>query len=443
VFDRDGKRRDPDYLDVEGLEPVHSTRASVIGPNINQGMVRCYNGYFRAPVDGIYEFNLPARRDESARLNELRAAYQNQLRVGDEVVVQRGIAGRYPTRRVGLRAGWHALSVRLGASLAPGTVTYPDGQTLPLTAASLSRPVLVNIVPQGAPVMRRQVEIYSPTPVTLSLPGGEAGEIRYTLDGRAPDASAPVYSGPLTVDATTTITACVFANGRAVTAPARTTFRRVSVPEASLLGQVRFDQWKGPPVPLETGAGFRVWIAPDATLTTGRRGRALAVNRVAKADEADERPRPDVNLTRGLGRAGFKVAGLKMRENALTIALWFKSDTGTGKVFGKDGYNAFGKAYRTVSCGLENGRLSAGPGHLNGGQVTAGTWQHLVLAGDENELALYLNGERLATGPGSRDLTTDALDFLSGHPGVVDSLRIYNRVLAPEDVRQLFAVEKN
>jgi hexosaminidase len=39
-------------------------------------------------------------------------------------------------------------------------------------------------------------------------------EIHYTLDGRTPDENAPLYTGPLTVDSTTTITAATYLDGK-------------------------------------------------------------------------------------------------------------------------------------------------------------------------------------------------------------------------------------
>ena len=73
-----------------------------------------------------------------------------------------------------------------------------------------------------------------------------------------------------------------------------------------------------------------------------------------------------------------------MKENALTVGLWFQSDTANGKLFGKDGYNAFGKSYKTVSCSLGNGQLRADPARVGGGKVDPGTWNHAVLTADEN-----------------------------------------------------------
>ncbi len=403
VFDRAGKRREADFLDIGGLTPMRSEETDRIDPNSNASQARCYEGYFHAPVSGIYEFNMPMRNGESAGLGALQAVCQSQLRIADEVVVQRGIPGRMPTREVGLKAGWHPISIRLGPSDAPGTVTYPDGQELPLTAAYLSRPVLVSIRPAGETAQRREYEIYAPTPVALGVPPGWKTSIRYTLDGRVPENSDPLYTGPITVGGNATVSARAFEGDKAVTAPARVEFKRVDIPEAGLLGRVTFDRWNGSPGVLKTGADFGVWILPDAAVVEGPRTvKALAVHHSdGNGPAASGGPAVDVNVSRGASGAGFKLFGIRMRENSLTVAVWFKS-AGDGKLFGKEGYNAFGKSYKTVSCAIAGGRLSAGPGHVFGGKVEPNAWHHVVMTGDENRLALYLDGEQVGAGRGAR-----------------------------------------
>ena len=440
VFDRTGKRRDPDFLDVEGLTPMRSEESSTMEPNSNASQARCYEGYFQAPADGIYTFDLPRHGRESAGLGALQAACQNQMRIDGEIVVQHGIAGRNPTREVGLKAGWHPVSIRFGPSDAPGSVTYPDGQEMPLTAASLSRPVLVRILPLGETTTLREHEIFSPTQVTLSLGKNEDIEIRYTLDGKTPGVNSTRYTDPLLIDKTVTITACAFARGRALTAPAQVAFKRVDLPEAELLGHVTFEQWNGAPGQLASEAKFGVWVLPDAAPDAGRHGKAIFVHHATAGDSGDQEKHSlvDVNVSRGLSKAGFKFSGIPMRENSISVAVWFKTTAVTGKLFGKEGYNAFGKSYKTVSCALAGGRLVAGPGKLTGDKIEPNNWQHVVLTGDEHQLTLYLNGGQVATGPGSPTLSTDALDFFTDHPAIVDSVRLYNRVLSPRDVKQLF-----
>ena len=437
VYDRDNKNRETDYLDVDNLAPLREGPASLIETNVKPGLVRRYDGWFHAPTDGVYTFDLPARRGENAGLGELRAAYQSQFRVEDEVVVQRGVAGRAPTGKTGLKAGWHRVSLRLGASIAGGSVSYPDGQSVPLAADLLSRPVLVAIHPGDGGT----AEIYGPTPVAMSLPPGRHAVIRFTRDGTVPGVDAALYSGPFSVDSSSAITACAFENGSAITPPARVKLIRVNVPTANQLAAIRFDQWDGNPGIANLSAGATVWIAPGAACVDGRHGHAVAVNRAAVGDAAHPAA-VDVNLTHGAGTGGFKVTGLRMKENAITVGVWFLSETGNGKLFGKDGYNAFGKSYKTVSCAVQGKELRAGPGHLNGGKITPGAWQHVVMTGNENELAVYLNGERVSSGPGAPTLTTDALDFFSDHPASVDRVRIFNRVLKAEDIKQWFEWER-
>jgi hypothetical protein len=438
VYDRTGKRRDPDFLDIDGLVPFHQERTTEMEDNPSRNAVFCYTGYLNAPVSGLYTFDLPLRKGESAGLGALQATCQNQLRIDDEIVVQRGVPGRNPTRQVILQQGMHLISIRLGPSVAAGTVLCPDGQTIPLSAQFISRPVLVSIQPEGAETQASLYEIYAPTKVTLSLPGDRHSTIRYTLDGKLPDSSSPAYSSPLTIDKTTQITAVAFASGQPITALASRTFQLVTTPQVGLLGQVNFNKWNGQSGPFDSGPGFGLWISPDGTSTQGPHGRALAMFTASSSTTSGKTQNVDVNVSHGSAKAGFKLHHIKMRENALTVALWFKSDTGTGKLFGKDGYNAFGKGYKTFSCSLDNGRILASPDHLAGGKITPNTWQHLVLTADFHEMSLYLNGERIATGPGTTDLTTDALDFFVNHPSVVDSLKVYDRLLQPEEIHQLF-----
>jgi hypothetical protein len=443
VFEREGKTREPDYLDLDGLKPLRVMRVSALAPNARPGLVRRYDGWFRAPVDGVYAFDLPARRAANAGLGEFRAAYQSQMLVGGTLVVQRGIAGRYPVRQVGLKAGWYPVQIRVGSGLAEGTVTYPDGQTLALTAAELVRPSRVGVRPEGCEPGDSAYEIFGPTKVELALPEGRAGEIRYTLDGRVPTAADPKYGGPLTLEKSAVLTALAFDGGAPATEPEVVRFERVQVPSAQRIWRGTFAAWDGKPGSAALDASTRVWIAPGTELRDGRGGPALAVH-PALSGTGKALAAVDANLTRGAGNAGFRVSGLRMLENAISVGVWFRSETGEGKIFGKDGYNAFGKSYKTVSCILQKGgRFRVGPGNVSGGKISADGWHHVVVTGDAERLALYVDGERVAEGPGGAALATDALDFFTDHSALVEGVAIYNRVLSPRDVKQWFSAERD
>ncbi len=437
IFDREGKNRDADYLDTDGVAPLRTEKADRLEANLRPALVRVYDGWFHAPEDGIYGFDLAARKDAASGLGDLRSAFQNQLRIDDEVVVQRGVAGRRPSGKIGLKKGWHQISLRLGASPALGSITYPDSQTLALSAAEFRRPVQVDIRPEGRAAGGSMHEIYGPTKIVMRLPEGYAGQIRYTLDGTEPTAASPVATKPIELNKSATITAAVFLPDGTSTASHRVDFHLVSIPESGLISSARFGNWDGKAGATSLDKASAIWIAPGSASGTGRNGPGLAVHR----DAAGGAPKPgvDVNVSRGSVPAGLKISGLHMRENAITVGVWFKSDSADGKLFGKDGYSAFGKAYRTVSSSLQKGSLRADPGRVTGGRVKPGEWTHVVLTADASASRLYLNGQLAGQGDGSSTLVTDALDFFSDHPATIDEIRIYERVLTDEDIRRWHA----
>jgi hypothetical protein len=65
--------------------------------------------------------------------------------------------------------------------------------------------------------------------VRVSISQGTPTEVRYTLDGREPTVSSPLYRGPFTLRANATVRARSFANGRPTAAPeSRTDYHRVA-----------------------------------------------------------------------------------------------------------------------------------------------------------------------------------------------------------------------
>jgi hypothetical protein len=435
TYERQGKRREPDYLDIDTLNPIRVEAADDLEPNIRPDLVRVYNGWFHAPADGIYTFDLAARRSGREHLSDLSAACQNQLRIGDEILVQRGVHGRRPLGKIGLKSGWHPISIRFGSSLADGTVTYPDGQTLALSAAELRRASVVEIAPVDQSAGQSLHEIYGPTSVSIRLPAQRVGVIRYTLDGTSPTAESPKFQDPISVDRSTTVKAAAFLpDGTAVGANA-VEFHLVRVPEAGLIASASFDKWSGETGVLSLDDRSTAWIAGGSQKVDLGGHATLAVHRQGKL--LGSKAAVDINVARPTGTAGLKLSGLKMRDNAITVGIWFKSDTADGQLFGKDGLTAFGKRYRTASSSLVKGRVVGVPGGLSGGEVRAGEWTHVTLTANAKESRLYLNGSEVSRGQGSASLLTDALDFFSSHPAEIFEVRIYDRVLGPEDIRRL------
>jgi hypothetical protein len=269
--------------------------------------------------------------------------------------------------------------------------------------------------------------------VLLRLKEGNT-EIRYTLDGTIPNGNSPVYTSSFTLEKSATLTAVAFESAQAITAPVTLEFKRVDFPQTGSLGSINFEQWDGKSGNFAVKGDFQLWLASGSKMGKGMHGKALEIQTGKSKSEVAV----DVNVSRGASKAGLKLHHLKMRDNALTVALWFKTDELTGKLFGKDGYNAFGKGYKTLSCSMDNGRLLARPGQLSGGKMEAGIWQYVVLTASENEMSLYLNGTKVASGPGTKDITTDALDFFVDHSVTLSDLQLFDRLLQPLEVKRLY-----
>ena len=205
-----------------------------------------------------------------------------------------------------------------------------------------------------------------------------------------------------------------------------------------MLGEVTFAKWDGKNPYYSVDAKFQAWINPVGIIVTSPYGKALETG----SQNSKLAAAVDVNVSRGGNKAGLKLYHISMCDNALSIALWFKTDEKSGMLFGKDGYNAFGKAYRTISCSIDNERILANPGHLAGGRIEPSAWQFVVLTADEGKMCLYLNGEMIATGPGTKDITTDAMDFFQGCQGAMARLQLFNSPLNGQEVKNLYNLRK-
>ena len=359
-FDQTGKRRDNDFLDIEGRKPYRSERVNVLESSESRNTVRTYSGYFKAPISGIYTFQSVGRVGESAGLGAKQASCQNQIRIGNEIVVQRGVYGRNPSGKIGLKEGWHPVSLRFGPSETSCKVLLPDGQTIQLT---------------GNNIFREREVIQS-----------------------------PVSKSDL---------------------------------DSASLGEVKFDKWDGKTAYFPVKAKYQIWINPSGKLVESPLGKAVEVR-----SGSPRTTEVDVNVSRGDMKPGIKLHHLNLCDNALTVALWFKTGEKTGKLFGKEGYNAFGKGYKTISCSIDNGRLVANPGRLTGGNLLPGQWQFVVVTATESQMCLYLNSEKVASGPGTKEITTDALDFFLGHNAILAKLQLFNRPLDEKEVKHLFNGDK-
>ena len=159
------------------------------------------------------------------------------------------------------------------------------------------------------------------------------------------------------------------------------------------------------------------------------------------------------NSLRFDGRDDYADMG-KRRElspaGGLTVAAWVRPDsvTGTQAVFSKADTGETGSGYslRVVDGTLE-GALYTPEGvrrAARAGTLTAGEWQHVAMAWDGKKARLYLAGEQVGefacvgrkTSGNHLIVGRDSATGTSHFRGVLDELRLYNRTMAPEDIRR-------
>jgi hypothetical protein len=405
-YDRKDKERDNDYLDIDDLAPFLTDKTSDLAPNANENVVDVYNGFFLAQVDGVYTFNAPART--------FGTYDRNQIRLGNEVVVQRGVPGRNPLRKIFLKAGYHPISLRLGLSRSDFSVIYPGATNeVRLTATGLFRPVRVAITPAEHPDRSQKLfELFKPADFTLTLPlSAGDGEIHCTLDGKEPGLSSPKYAKPIKVDKDMTITAVAFKDGKPLTKPSSVRCEMVNLPKAGLLGYWDFRKLKGP-------------LAPPVS------GNVIA--RIDGASMVTDPAGPALQLSGK--KMGLQLVNLGMVANALTVSMWVKME-----VPGED-LLTDAKYHPIVVTRCVNKTFEV-RGAGRGGVMKTNEWQHLVFTWNGEEAAIYVDGTLVNRQKMRAELHTDSLDMFLGYKGLVRSLRVYNKELSPEEVAQISEVE--
>jgi Concanavalin A-like lectin/glucanases superfamily/Chitobiase/beta-hexosaminidase C-terminal domain len=433
VYDRTGKRRDRDFMDIDGLEPFIHERSSVLEAASSKNSVRVYNGYYFASTTGIYQFQMPLRQGDNAGLGGTQASCQSLIKIDEAYVLQRGVYGRHLSGKVLLKEGWHKVSIRLGTGLAKCSVILPSGQVVAIDANNVYRAAQVDILPNGEAYHQKLYELYDSVQVKLAFKNATSNVLRYTLDGSVPNAQSSIYSNSITILKSCVLQVVAFNNSQPLTTVTKMIFQKVTVPTRGSLGVLRFDNWDGKNSYYSSGTSYKVWLDANASLTAGIKGKAISF---APTESAFKNV--DVNVSRGTTKAACKLYDVNMKENALTVSIWFKTNDTNGKLFEKDGYNAFGKRYKTISCTINNGKYYALGNKLSGGQVEPNTWQHIVLASSEDGVVLYLNGKPIAKAAGTKDITTDALNFFTSMNVTIDQIQLFDRYLNVKEIERLF-----
>ena len=144
-------------------------------------------------------------------------------------------------------------------------------------------------------------------------------------------------------------------------------------------------------------------------------------------------------------------------RNYITLSAWIKRDEGDGissKILGKQrpGYNLGHYQLTSGSFGLYLDNLGYPDGFkgLSYTQPSKGVWHHVVATYDGDWQRVFVDGQEVA----SQQIGSHTIDSSShglgiginlnlgsqaySFRGVIDDTRIYNRALAPDEVKQLF-----
>lgn len=126
-------------------------------------------------------------------------------------------------------------------------------------------------------------------------------------------------------------------------------------------------------------------------------------------------------------------------SNELTVSLRFKGEK-NASLF------RYGYAHTGVFADIRNGDLLTGGGRVfvvaqtKGGKLKDGKWHTatFTFGGDPvRKIQIYLDGEFQAEGRSPSPCLTDNLEFLKDFTGEVAEIRLYNRILSPEEIAAL------
>jgi hypothetical protein len=436
VYNREGLRDKPEYLDIDLEEPISEKVVDSFAINDMSGSVYNYEGWIYAPENGLYQFKLPRKSEGLQFMGRGRSVCQNQLRIGGQVVAQHGVYGRNPRGGALLDKGWHKLSFRIGKSLVNAELVYPDQSIMPLYSV-IYRESGVSILPDFADTEKSVYEIYEPTEISMYLPKEKDANIHYTTEGKLPTVNDPKYYEPFSINRSTKVIAIPFVDGKAIAKPTVSFFKKLERPKESLMCEWDFS--KGG-IPTKGNSGSTIWIHPNSYLDQDRDGSYLVGNSNKKKSK-DAAVDTNVNLFKD-EKNTFSIDGLRMNKSALSIALYFKAINGnkaSGTLVSKQGYNAYGKGYRTIKLRSSGGRLRLDPGIIQSREKISEDWNLVVITVNPLDYKIYLDGKIVAEGMGNQEISTDSLDFFTEFPVHVRYVGIYNRTLSQRDIKALNA----
>jgi hypothetical protein len=150
---------------------------------------------------------------------------------------------------------------------------------------------------------------------------------------------------------------------------------------------------------------------------------------------------------RGLCQPGSTI--VFPESDGVTAAMWIRSDSTTG------GMNKY-----LISCGspgyylILNDNVLTFYGPAAGSSspsytITQNTWYYVAGIYDRNTIGLYVNGMLIGTNAVASPISVQASTFIwimssaGGWTGMLDEIRVYNRVLNADEINELMAIGRD
>lgn len=409
------------FFDVKDVKPYASAVVGRMDSNDSTRKLIEYKGFLRISRGGMYEFKLHHGRKNAA-----------QLIIDGQVLARQQVAAPAVSGKIYLEPGLHSVNLQVALGKA---VIYMKGSGendfKTVGVAALARPATPEVMVANEPVNKNDIEIFQSEKVALSSPIAGA-EVRYVIGKGTPD---KVYSAPLSVEKSQSLTAQLFEKGKAIGEARTLNLAMSSIPMDGLVGYLDCENIDSGMTNVKYGKDAKA-VVTLGTLEPGKKGKAIGFYEDASR---------------------ISLRDLPTHEDASTVSAWVKLKKGT------DFFVVTGVPYQSEEYDLRfRGSRFWAEFKRNIGSVNApipdykkavetGKWFH-VAATYGDEIKIYFNGELIGSaqvfnknmrrGSGRspdlelmerRNAPTDA---------ALDEFRIYNRVLAPAEIKALYNADK-
>jgi len=139
-------------------------------------------------------------------------------------------------------------------------------------------------------------------------------------------------------------------------------------------------------------------------------------------------------------------------QDRISVSCWVKSTATSGQIISTGSRNSYriGKTEDGVDCGLYLSDASDGYGIGTSAVVDCSDWTHVVIVYNGSEVNLYINGQWKSKATGAGSVFCNQTVYLNfgtyqwgsscsdWYKGYLDDVRLYNRVITPEEVDALY-----